>query len=90
MNNKFDQLAKGVAQAVTRRQAVKRFGYGLTAMALAYLGLSSKADPQPCLQSGSFCENGGSGPAHVNCHKCCSGSFFCERDADGVVSCFCN
>jgi hypothetical protein len=31
LNNKFDELAKGLAQSVTRRQALKRFGVGLAA-----------------------------------------------------------
>ncbi len=37
MSNKFDELAKGLAQSVTRRQAFKRFGVGLAGMALASL-----------------------------------------------------
>lgn len=44
MNNKFDELAKGLAQSVTRRQAFKRFGVGVTAMALACFGLANKAE----------------------------------------------
>lgn len=43
MSDKFDQLVKGVAESVTRRQALKRFGFGVAAMALACFGLSSKA-----------------------------------------------
>jgi len=43
MNNKFDELAKGLAQSVTRRQALKRFGVGLGGMALACFGLADKA-----------------------------------------------
>src|SRR5262249_43909948 len=43
MSNKFDELAKGLAQSVTRRQALKRFGVGLAGMALACFGLPSKA-----------------------------------------------
>jgi len=35
MNNKFDELAKGLAQSATRRQALKRFGVALAGMALA-------------------------------------------------------
>ena len=45
MNNKFDELAKGLAQSVTRRQALKKFGAGLAGMALACFGLASKAAP---------------------------------------------
>jgi len=43
MNNKFDELAKGLALSVTRRQAFKRFGVGLAGMALACFGLADKA-----------------------------------------------
>jgi hypothetical protein len=43
MNNKFDELAKGLAQSVTRRQAFKQFGVGLAGMALACLGIGNKA-----------------------------------------------
>jgi hypothetical protein len=43
MNNKFDELAKGLAQSVTRRQALKRFGVGLAGMALACFGFTNKA-----------------------------------------------
>ncbi len=44
MNNKFDELAKGMAQSVTRRQALRKFGVGLAGMALACLGLANRAD----------------------------------------------
>jgi len=46
MNNKFDELAKGLAQSVTRRQAFKRFGAGLAGMVLACFGLASRARGQ--------------------------------------------
>jgi len=35
MNNRFDELTKTMAQSVTRRGALKRFGVGLAGMALA-------------------------------------------------------
>src|SRR5215471_12238409 len=44
MNNKFDELAKRLAQSVTRRQAFKRFGVGLAGMALACFGLANRAE----------------------------------------------
>jgi hypothetical protein len=47
MNNKFDELAKGLAQSVTRRGALKKFGVGLAGMALATLGLADKAQAHP-------------------------------------------
>ena len=43
MNNKFDELTKSVAQSVTRRAALKKFGVGLAGMALACFGLANKA-----------------------------------------------
>src|SRR5258708_19958919 len=48
MNNKFDELAKGMAQSVTRRGALRKFGVGLAGMALACLGLASKAEAGGC------------------------------------------
>src|SRR5258708_26858975 len=38
MNDKFDELAKRLAQSVTRRAALKKFGGGLAGMALACFG----------------------------------------------------
>src|SRR5690349_4719918 len=46
MSSKFDELAKGLAQSVTRRQAFKKFGVGLAGMALACFGLASRAKAQ--------------------------------------------
>jgi hypothetical protein len=61
MNNKFDELAKGLAQSITRRGALKKFCLGLAGIALAALGLPEKAsaDPNPnkCLPSGFRCRN---------------------------------
>jgi hypothetical protein len=43
MNNQFDELTKSLAQSVTRRAALKKFGAGLAGMALAAFGLAGKA-----------------------------------------------
>lgn len=43
MNNKFDELTKSMAQSVTRRAALKKFGAGVAGVALACLGLANKA-----------------------------------------------
>src|SRR5215831_18033487 len=40
MNNQFDNLTKSLAQPVTRRAALKRFGVGLAGIALARFGLN--------------------------------------------------
>ena len=42
MNTKFDELTKSLAQSVTRRAALKKFGVGLAGMALACFGLTNK------------------------------------------------
>lgn len=75
MNAKFDELAKGLAQSVTRRQALKKFGAGMAGMALACLGLidNAKANQGGCLPSGHKCWN------HANC---CSG--WCMFTASGA------
>jgi hypothetical protein len=44
MNNQFDELTKSLAQSVTRRGALKKFGVGLAGMALACFGLANKAE----------------------------------------------
>jgi hypothetical protein len=43
VNNEFDELTKSLAESVTRRTALKKFGVGLAGMALAFLGLANKA-----------------------------------------------
>jgi len=65
MNHKFDELAKGLAQSVARRQALKRFGVGLAGMALACFGLATSAKAGSCActsdadcNSNSYCSNG--------------------------------
>ncbi len=78
MNNKFDELAKGLAQSATRRQALKKFGVGLAGMALTCFGLANRAQAANCVSYG--------GPCTSNA-DCCSGfcSFGycgCTKDAD--------
>ncbi|SRR5882724_5606760 len=50
MNERFDEMARNMAQPVTRRGALKRFGVGLAAVALASLGLAKKAQAQTSSQ----------------------------------------
>ena len=66
MNNKFDELTKQMAQSVTRRAALKKFGVGLAGMALAAFGLVNNAEAggKNCLPTGS--------PCRAN-NQCCSG-----------------
>ncbi len=44
MNTKFDELTKAMAQSVTRRAALKKFGVDLTGMAPACIGVANKAE----------------------------------------------
>ena len=53
MNNQFDELTKSLAQSVTRRAALKKFGVGIAGMALACFGLANKAAAGPCKGSGA-------------------------------------
>jgi hypothetical protein len=47
MNHEFDELAKGLAQSVTRRDALKRFGLGTAGFALALFGPANRAAGDP-------------------------------------------
>jgi hypothetical protein len=66
MNDKFDELAKGMAESVTRRGALKKFGVGLAGIALACFGLAetSEAGKGGCRPPGAKCRSGS---------QCCSG-----------------
>jgi len=67
MNNQFDELTKGMAQSVTRRAALKKFGVGLAGMALACFGLANTTEAgggNGCRPGGSSCNSNG---------QCCSG-----------------
>ena len=79
MNNKFDELTKNMAQSVTRRAALKKFGVGLAGMALACFGLANKAEA-----SGSY-----NGCASKCRHRCKYALFYdfcfnsCVYDCQG-------
>jgi len=66
MSDKFDQLAKNMAQSVTRRSALKKFGVGLMGLALASLGLAQKAEATR------------GGGTHYNC-QCKKSDFGCSK-----------
>ncbi len=55
MNNKFDELTKSMAQSVTRRGALKKFGVGLAGMALACFGMGQIA----LAQTSIVCDSAG-------------------------------
>jgi hypothetical protein len=65
MNNQFDKLTKSLAQSVTRRAALKKFGLGLAGMALTCFGLTKKS-----IAAGQQCQSVADCP---NSENCCSG-----------------
>jgi len=54
MNNQFDELTKNLAQSVTRRAALKKFGVGVAGMALACFGLANHAQADPTFTTLDF------------------------------------
>ena len=80
MNNKFDELTKSLAQSVSRRSALKKFGVGLAGIALACFGLANKteAGSNPCTcvtnadcTGGNVCSGYGCCPAGTIGSCCC-------------------
>jgi hypothetical protein len=77
MNDKFDELTKGVAQSVTRRGALKKFGVGIAGITLAILGIPNRAEAKwVCDCSGSGGPFAGCKSAHGGCFRYCSS--FCS------------
>jgi hypothetical protein len=81
MNDKFDELARNMAQSVTRRGALKKFGAGLAGLVVASLGFTStaQADPKPKTRFHCLCgsTNYGCDPASPTFSACvsyCGGS----------------
>src|SRR5213079_2156143 len=75
MNNKFDELTKQMAQSVTRRAALKKFGVGLAGMALACFGLANIAQAAKQCATEADCKSG-----QVCCNGACmdDGSAYCS------------
>ncbi len=69
MSNKFAELTKGLAQSVTRRHALKRFGVGLAGMTLACFGLANKAEATDCGTCLDNCK--AAGGTTQACHNLC-------------------
>ena len=73
MNDTFDELARSMAQSVTRRAALKKFGFGLASIVLATLGLANKAEakprPGPCICDAQYF---GCRPNQTKCIQNCA------------------
>ena len=95
MHDIFDELAKSLAQCVTRRGAIKKFGLSFAGILLASLGLAKEAQadpipPAPCLGLGASCcmglKNGEIKKCQRQCQqRCCSGTF--TAPSPGVFMC---
>jgi len=74
MNDQFDELTKSLAQSVTRRGALKKFGLSIAATVLASLGLVTKAEAgkeTPCFDACmATCGQGGVGSKNGCKHYC--------------------
>ena len=68
MNNQFDELTKSLAQSVTRRQALKKFGAGLAGMVLACIGLVNQAQAG---KAGKCTFDSDCGPGEICCQTAC-------------------
>jgi hypothetical protein len=85
MNTKFDELTKAMAQSVTRRAALKKFGVGLAGMAMAAFGLANsaradKVQTAPCTTTAD-CSSG---------LVCCQGTCWARPTwCDPTTSCCC-
>jgi hypothetical protein len=77
MNDQFDELAKNLAQSVTRRGALKKFGVGVAGIVLAALGLANNVQARgfgcKCYVSGYGCDPQKSSYAYClsYCHDKC-------------------
>ena len=87
MNHQFDELTKSLAQSVTRRAALKKFGVGLAGMALACFGLANKAEAAPSWcdpEAGGCCCRGckthlpRKHPNYMYCVSICHGGLGCK------------
>jgi hypothetical protein len=78
MSNKFDELARSLAQSATRRQALKKFGLGLAGMALACFGISNTAAAGGSCQTNADCGNN---------QNCCGGTCVSRTDNNNCGTC---
>jgi len=81
MNDQFDTMTRAVAQSVTRRGALKKFGLGIAGAVVASLGSASnaKADPKPKTRFHCNCNLTGYGcdptsPTYNDCITYCGTS----------------
>ena len=76
MDKQFDEFSKSLAEGISRREALRKFGIGLVGILLASVGLTSMASANrtPCASSAD-CKNNhnrinsvGARQGHIHCH----------------------
>ena len=89
MNHQFDELTKNLAQSVTRRGALKKFGVGLAGMALACLGLANIAQAGK-VKTISCATNADCSSGQVCCNGVCVVGIpdWCDRNINPCC-CYC-
>jgi hypothetical protein len=81
MSNRFDELAKGLASGLTRRDALKRFAGGLAGLLFADVALGSKAEAQAADTCPDYCRSIGINPGGGNAFgKCVSNCAHCKNE----------
>src|SRR5207248_1816637 len=90
MDKQFDELSKSLAQNVSRREALTKFGVGLAGVLLAAIGVSGPASAggncasdADCPHNSRFCCSGKCSNLtdNQNCGGCgqrCSGNTHCK------------
>jgi hypothetical protein len=79
MENRFDELAKAVAEGMTRREVLSRLRGVLAGGALAFLGMkAASADPQTCPpgEHRSECQDI---PLKWKVERCCPNGTHCSN-----------
>ena len=82
MNNKFDELTKSLAQSVTRRAGLKKFGVGLAGVALACFGLANKAEAAKSCATNADCKSG----EFCNLGVCISATSACDICVNNCIT----
>ena len=87
MDMQFDELSKSLAEGVSRREALRKFGVGLAGVLFAGLGLSAnaRADATSDLVAQHHCKYAGEKCSHGK--ECCSG--LCLYDPYSRIQHYC-
>jgi hypothetical protein len=93
MEHRFDELAKALAEGVSRREALRRLGGGLAGALLASLGVGKSWSQSAGFSCNDFCSKQGLtgsalGTCLQQCRACVSeGGTVCSASSSGSVTC---